>query len=82
VEKNRVTIETWLLRRIEKKDAIVGLALGDAEEMAIAAVRAFENVTAPPFEVKEEAEAVKEQRASRPPKVVNMGYDEPAEEAS
>lgn len=65
-EKSRVTLDTWLLRRIEKKDAVVGLALGDAEEMAIAAVRAFEAVTEPPFDVKEDQKAADEPKPRAP----------------
>lgn len=65
-EKDRVSLETWLLRRIEKHDAVIALALEDAEGMAIAAVRAFEAVTAPPREVMEAQRAAEEPKRRRP----------------
>lgn len=64
-EKDRVTLETWLLRRIEKRDGVVALALEEAEGMALAAVRAFEAVTEAPREIREVAKIKAEEAAAR-----------------
>jgi hypothetical protein len=77
-EKDRVSLETWLLRRIERHDGIVALALEEAEGMALGAVKAFEAVAEPPKEIREAQKAAAEgepKKRTRAPKVVSLGYD-------
>lgn len=91
-------LEQWLEDRIARhdekrkeagEDDLIRRALDDAEELAIKAIEAFESVCEPPKEVRDEqaAKAAKaagepKKRASRAPRVVNLGYEDAAKEAS
>lgn len=56
-----VTLETWLIRRIERQDQMLTLAREEAEELALAAVRAYEEIgDKPPELVRAEREAAEE----------------------
>jgi len=89
-EHKRVTLETWILRRIEKNDKFIELAREEAEKMASEAIQAFEAVTELPKAMREADETAEEadaaaqpKKRTRAPKVVSLGYDdEPGEEVA
>lgn len=57
-----VTLETWLLRRIERRDAFLQLAREEAEALALGAIHQFEAVTMKPPKVRQD----ERERAERP----------------
>lgn len=85
-EKEPVTLETWFLRQIERKNGVVNLAREDAEGMAVAAVRAYESAAAKPPELvraeREAAEAAEEPLKRRPKRDEGIPFTIPEPEVA